>query len=109
MYLVDAADRERFPESMRELNGLLSDDGLGTVPFLVLGNKVGGGERRGGGDLWGASRARSGPGRAPCTRGAAGAPAGAGGSRWACADALQRSTTPPPPPPFKDRPALRRE
>jgi GTP-binding protein SAR1 len=42
VYLVDAADRERFPESMRELNGLLSDDGLGTVPFLVLGNKVGG-------------------------------------------------------------------
>jgi GTP-binding protein SAR1 len=41
VYLVDAADRERFPESMRELNGLLSDDGLSTVPFMVLGNKVG--------------------------------------------------------------------
>ena len=40
MYLVDAADRERFPESMRELNGLLSDDGLAAVPFLVLGNKI---------------------------------------------------------------------
>ncbi|KIZ01727.1 hypothetical protein MNEG_6231 [Monoraphidium neglectum] len=26
---------------MRELNGLLSDDGLSTVPFMVLGNKVG--------------------------------------------------------------------
>ncbi|KAI8465068.1 MAG: sar-type small GTPase [Monoraphidium minutum] len=40
VYLVDAADRDRFPESMRELNGLLSDDGLATVPFMVLGNKI---------------------------------------------------------------------
>ncbi|KAG2429477.1 hypothetical protein HXX76_010714 [Chlamydomonas incerta] len=40
VYLVDSADRERFPEAKKELDGLLGDDSLGTVPFLVLGNKI---------------------------------------------------------------------
>jgi GTP-binding protein SAR1 len=40
VYLVDAADRDRFPESKKELDALLSDDSLASVPFVVLGNKI---------------------------------------------------------------------
>ena len=33
-------DRDRFPESKRELDALMTDDSLADVPILVLGNKI---------------------------------------------------------------------
>ena len=40
VYIVDAADRDRFPEAKTELDALLSTDSLANVPFLILGNKI---------------------------------------------------------------------
>lgn len=40
VYIVDALDRERFPEAKKELDALLADDMLQRVPFLILGNKI---------------------------------------------------------------------
>ena len=40
IYIVDAVDRERFPEAKKELDALLTSEQLANVPFLVLGNKI---------------------------------------------------------------------
>ncbi|CAE8738528.1 unnamed protein product [Polarella glacialis] len=40
IFLVDAADRTRFQEAREELSGLLEDQALSSVPFIVMGNKI---------------------------------------------------------------------
>mmetsp|Transcript_45212 Transcript_45212/g.62867 ORF Transcript_45212/g.62867 Transcript_45212/m.62867 type:complete len:193 (+) Transcript_45212:112-690(+) len=40
IYLVDAADRDRFDESRKELNMLLETPEIAKVPIVILGNKI---------------------------------------------------------------------
>lgn len=40
VFIVDAVDRQRFPEAKKELDALLTSEELANCPFLVLGNKV---------------------------------------------------------------------
>ena len=40
VFLVDAADPDRIPESKDELQKLLNNPDLSKIPFVVLGNKV---------------------------------------------------------------------
>ncbi|KAF5273021.1 hypothetical protein FQR65_LT04763 [Abscondita terminalis] len=40
VFLIDAFDRQRFTESRKELNLLLTDETLSNCPILILGNKI---------------------------------------------------------------------
>jgi len=40
VFLIDVWDRQRFNESITELDSLLSDEQLANCPLLILGNKI---------------------------------------------------------------------
>lgn len=40
VFLIDVWDRQRFPESVIELESLLYDEQLADCPLLILGNKI---------------------------------------------------------------------
>lgn len=40
LFLVDSADKNRFPEVLEELNSVLNTPELGSIPIAILGNKI---------------------------------------------------------------------
>ncbi|KAJ8301107.1 hypothetical protein KUTeg_020094 [Tegillarca granosa] len=40
VFIVDAAERERFEEARTEITGVLTDENISDVPVAILGNKT---------------------------------------------------------------------